>query len=863
MHYYAIPKKLAAYLLCASVVVYPAIGVANTAPSAWQHPGVVLDRAQLDFIRQQVNNTQLANNPWRTEFNYIVKTSKYALKNYTPKGPWAGGINQCGSHSGPDYGCSAADDDAAAAYTQAILWYITGDQTYAKNSINILNAYGQHLKGFAGFNGQPCPGSVKTCSNGPLQAAWDSEKFPRAAEIIRYGLDANGQHAGWAPADIQQFKSMLKTAYQPMLEKGSAFNGNWELAMIDGMMSIAVFNEDSDLLHYAQAMWKERVPAHFYNYALDNPRYPNTHAPFPAGREEKTAEWNKQTVFNQQTTGVTQETCRDLKHTEDGFAAAINAAETDYIQGGTLTAHLYTADGAEQRLVTALNLMTGFELNGLTHAPADFCTDKNGRLKNNSVSSTFVIGYNAYHNRFRDPQMTNTPQTANDDLRASSNTYQLIQHALANPSNNDKGVHMAIFEALTHSGDRDDQSPPPVHADYSLLADSYTPTLAIDSSGGQQHVSDMLTLKSIGNFHDDVSLQVINTDHLPAGVHYAFNTQTIIGGAGQAQLTLSADASVPAGLYPIQVQANNPDGSLNYLTTLTLVVTSAITPITISADPQTMIQGAKLPVFTYKIMPQVKLDTAPTCTTTATSASLPGSYPIRCNGAIKSGFQFNYVPNQLTVTAAALTGTVQLNLSPTSDIHCQQASDTLYIDAAKVGTPFIAQAGLSKTLSIGQHTLTLASTTAPVPAGATQTGFCSGTVTSTTVMIQKDSVMPVDIAYTYQSGGGGQACQILSASIISQRGSGTHAINRFSVKVALQNYPLHGETINGSIALADPLQSNFWGKGIALTTNTNGQFSGPAWRNSFELQGDISNVTPLALGDNPLKSLIIAGILCH
>ncbi|MDX1901971.1 MAG: hypothetical protein SFW66_08225 [Gammaproteobacteria bacterium] len=409
-----------------------------TAP--WQHPGVLVNKAQLDFIKQQVNaHVQ----PYYQEF-LNAQASSYGSKTYKIQGPYAGGVNQCGSYSNPNHGCSAANSDISAAYIQAILWYITGDKTYANNAIKIMNTYAYQFKGFAGYTpGYPCP-TKGACTNGPLQAAWDSEKWPRAAEIIRYG---NGGSAGWAAADITAFSNMLKNIYLPLIYKGSAGNGNWELSMIDGMMGIAVFNEDLALLKHAQAMWTQRVPAYYYNYTLDNPLYPNTHAPFPSG---KSASWNGQVIFNANTSGVTQETCRDLGHTEYGIAATINAAETDYIQGGTLTANLYTANGAQRRLVRSINLMAGLELAQSTTAPKSFCTGAGNKITL-SKNATYAIAYNHYHNRLKDPNMA--ASSGSTGLQGTSNTYQWIQkYLLPLKVPTDGGSHMAVFELLTHYG---------------------------------------------------------------------------------------------------------------------------------------------------------------------------------------------------------------------------------------------------------------------------------------------------------------------------------------------------------------------------------------------------------------------------
>ena len=132
--------------------------------------------------------------------------SNYGSLTYTVQGPWSGGINQCGAYSTPNNGCSQADNDSNAAYVQALLWYITGTQTYANNAINIMNTYAANFKGYAGTNGLSCP-SGTDCSNGPLQSGWDTEKWPRAAEIIRWGKPG-GASSGWSSSLIRLTRAM-------------------------------------------------------------------------------------------------------------------------------------------------------------------------------------------------------------------------------------------------------------------------------------------------------------------------------------------------------------------------------------------------------------------------------------------------------------------------------------------------------------------------------------------------------------------------------------------------------------------------------------------------------------------------------
>jgi len=426
-----------------SIAIWGFCPPASAQTPRWQHPGVLVSEAQLDATRAAYQ----AGNPVIVSQVAKAQNSNYGSLTYTPAGPWPGGVEQCGSNSVPDFGCSDSDSDSDAAYVQALLWYITDNQAYAKNTIAILDAYSSGFKGYAGYTpGYPCP-SASGCSNGPLQAAWDAEKWPRAAEIIRYG---HGGRAGWSVSGIKDFSTMLANIFVPIIYNGAAKNGNWEMSMIDGMMGIAVFDEDSALLAHARAFWLQRVPAYFYYQPMDG----DTQPPFPPGRAGSET-WNGQLIFNPSTSGVSQETCRDLRHAEDGLASAIDAAEIDFLQGGSL----YTAVtiDAEDRLVEAMNLMAGLEARGLPGkkitAPQDFCTGTGSTTLNQitlGVGTTYAIGYNAYHNRLNDPNLADDSGTTG--LHGTANTYHWIQNGLlTQPLTGDQGNHMTLFEALTHT----------------------------------------------------------------------------------------------------------------------------------------------------------------------------------------------------------------------------------------------------------------------------------------------------------------------------------------------------------------------------------------------------------------------------
>jgi len=429
---------------CVSLAAFPAHA------QTWVHPGIVVSPQQLAATRTAYQNSNT------TVVSQVDKAmaSSYGSTSYAIKGYWPGGINQCGANSNPNNGCSNADNDSNAAYVQALLWYITGNQTYANNAMNILNTWAS-FKGYAGTNGLSCP-SGTDCSNGPLQSGWDSEKWPRAAEILYYGKTSSGAGSGWSTTSFNNFKNMMVSVYQPVIQNGSGTNGNWDMSMIEGTMEIAVLTQNSTLLSNARAMWLGRVPDLFYLNSVDG----STHAPSPRGSPS----WYGQTVFNSSTNNVNQETCRDLTHTEDSLSATIMTAETDWIQGGELYTDTSTSSetgasvSAEDRIVGALNLIAGFESedpgqNNIINAPSSFCTSS-GATNIGEITlgagATYSIGYNAYHNRLNVASMQD--QNGTSGLHGTANTYNWIQNGALNLSeSSDYGNHMTLFEALTHT----------------------------------------------------------------------------------------------------------------------------------------------------------------------------------------------------------------------------------------------------------------------------------------------------------------------------------------------------------------------------------------------------------------------------
>ncbi|KUM78957.1 alginate lyase family protein [Streptomyces griseorubiginosus] len=374
--------------LAAGVLAVPA----DAAPTTFAHPGVTVSRGQLDFVRGKV---EAGAQPWKGALDQML-ASKYADLNRTPK-PRA--VVECGSYSNPNYGCTDEREDAIAAYTDALAWYLTRDDRYARKAIQLMDAWSAVI-------------TDHTNSNAPLQTGWAGSTWPRAAEIIKYTYTGSWANSG-------RFATMLRNVYLPEIINGSNSNGNWELSMMEAAVGISVFLEDK--ASYDKAMEKFRTRTAAYIYLESDGALPKT---VPSQNLDTRAEvvnyWQGQATF---VTGLTQETCRDFTHTGYGISAISHVAETSRIQGQDL----YGTDVGE-RLRQALGFQSKYELGAAV--PSWLC---GGSLKT-GLGPVTEVGYNALHHRLG-IGMTNTQALTERNRPAGSNNLFVAWETLTHGDN--------------------------------------------------------------------------------------------------------------------------------------------------------------------------------------------------------------------------------------------------------------------------------------------------------------------------------------------------------------------------------------------------------------------------------------------
>jgi len=346
------------------------------------HPGALSSRAELDWVKARI---QAGAQPWQGELA-LIKASRNALL-----GPH--GLAHLDS-KGED--ANVARFDAAAAYSQALLWYFTDDESYARSAVAILNSWAG-LQDFTAGTQQD-----------RLQAGWIGAVFAPAAEIMRL-------YPGWKPAELGNFQAMFRRAFYPQLTLASTWNGNVDLTQIDALMAIAVFNEDEGLFRQGLERLRKRSRAYFY-LVTDGPRP----QPIEGDGGDLDKFWFHPLKW---VDGLTQETCRDNgHHAQFALGSALHAAETAWHQG----VDVYTEN--QPRFTAALELLAGQFLAGSMQGVGSKDRPDPDRY------DTWEVGYHHYHGR-AGLDLPNTRRLLLEQIRTGSVravwnlNYETLTHA--------------------------------------------------------------------------------------------------------------------------------------------------------------------------------------------------------------------------------------------------------------------------------------------------------------------------------------------------------------------------------------------------------------------------------------------------
>jgi hypothetical protein len=205
--------------------------------SGFKHPGMGFTKEILDNLRTQVRAKK---EPWNTYFNSMLWSGTASrtpsIKNVDgadPSKPRYYGLDSQGSNG-------LFIQDALTAYTQAILYYVTGDEVYRANAMRIIRLYGQMD-----------PGRYVYFVDSHIHTGIPLSRMVAAAEILRY-TGTQDPALAWTENDTVRFSNNLVI---PVMQTFNSSNGrfmNQHLYTTIAKMSGAIFLGDRG--HYDQAV---------------------------------------------------------------------------------------------------------------------------------------------------------------------------------------------------------------------------------------------------------------------------------------------------------------------------------------------------------------------------------------------------------------------------------------------------------------------------------------------------------------------------------------------------------------------------------------------------------------------------------
>lgn len=203
---------------------------AASSDAGFAHPGLLHSAADLERMRRAVAAEE---EPIHRGFTAMAAHPRSA---HTYRVRNTGQVTSWGR--GPTDHTREAADDAGAAYQNALMWTITGDERHADKARDILNAWSASLRAITGADGQ-------------LGAGLQGFKLVNAAELLRHS-----GYEGWTAEDIARCEASFKNVWYPSISGYALFaNGNWDTAALQLVIAIAVFCDDrvmfEDAVRYA------------------------------------------------------------------------------------------------------------------------------------------------------------------------------------------------------------------------------------------------------------------------------------------------------------------------------------------------------------------------------------------------------------------------------------------------------------------------------------------------------------------------------------------------------------------------------------------------------------------------------------
>ncbi|TCC08356.1 putative Ig domain-containing protein [Kribbella soli] len=169
-----------------------------TSSAGFVHPGLAVSASSLELARKQV---RAGVEPWASYYAAMSATT-YASRTFSSKNQGTV-VDRPSSSAFNSQGIQARFiDDAFRAYTQSILYFITGDPVYRENSLKLIRIWA-HMD----------PGGYVYYPDAHIHSGAPLMRMLAAAEIVRYSTVTapadDGYDLGWNDRDTAELTSNL------------------------------------------------------------------------------------------------------------------------------------------------------------------------------------------------------------------------------------------------------------------------------------------------------------------------------------------------------------------------------------------------------------------------------------------------------------------------------------------------------------------------------------------------------------------------------------------------------------------------------------------------------------------------------
>lgn len=202
--------------------------ISETSEEGFIHPGVGVTKEVLENVRTQINNKQ---EPWYSYYNALLE-SDFATTDFKMSNSLDGVTIRQDSYNASNVKDMAVSD-GTRAFTQAFLYYMTGNEVYRSNALRILTIWGQMD-----------PNKYQYFADAHIHTGPPLYSMVMAAELLRY--TTSSEELKWTEEDTERFtQHVIDPTVSTFLDFNDRFMNQHNYPLY-GSIASYIFKNDKD-----------------------------------------------------------------------------------------------------------------------------------------------------------------------------------------------------------------------------------------------------------------------------------------------------------------------------------------------------------------------------------------------------------------------------------------------------------------------------------------------------------------------------------------------------------------------------------------------------------------------------------------